>query len=160
MGFSAALLALTAVSAVSQIGKGYAQKAEANFNATLVEGKANLIDVQKDIENAQYNRLKGKVMGQSFAAMGASGVMPVGSPMAVLLDTETQINIDQAIGQLNLEQQKRYTQAEADSIRRQGKQAVYSGYSGAFSTMLKGAGEYAMYKGFNLDSGATKAGKG
>lgn len=168
MSFGAALFAMSAVQAVSQIGQGYAQKAESNYNATLYEGKAQQIGVQQDIENAQYERLKGQTMSKSMANIAKAGIMPTGSAMAVMLDTQTQINIDQAIGKYNLEQQKQYTLAEADAYRRQGKQAVYTGYSNAFSTMLSGASNYATYKGFgsnnktsfDLNSGATKAGSG
>lgn len=161
MGAGGALFALTAVQAVSQIGQGYAQKAEAKYNATLLEGKAGLIDVQKDIENAQYNRLKGQAMSTSMANVAKAGIMPTGSAAAVMIETQKQIAIDQAIGQFNLDQQKRYTLAEAEAIKRKGKQAVYSGFSNAFSTMLGGASQYAMYKGsINTNAGASRAGKG
>jgi hypothetical protein len=157
MSFGAALFAMSAVQAVSQVSQGYAQKAEAKLNATILEGKAGMIDVQKDIENNQYNRLKGQVAGKSMATVAKAGIMPQGSAMAVMADAQTQINIDQAIGQFNLEQQKRYTLAEADALKRQGKQAVYSGFSSAFSTMLSGGAAFAQYKGFNLNAGADKA---
>ena len=160
MGFGAALFTLTAMQAVSQIGQGYAQKEEAKYNATLLEGKAGLIDVEKGIENAQYERFKAKTLSTSMANVAASGIMPTGSSAAVMVETQKQIAIDQAIGQFNLEQQKRYTLEEAETVKRQGRQAVYSGYSNAFSTMLSGASSYAMYKGagsktsFDLSSGA------
>lgn len=160
MGFGGALFAMSAVQAVTQIGQGYAQKAEANYNATISEGQAKLIDVQKDIEFGQYQRLKGQAAGKSLVNIAAAGIEPTGSAMAVMLDAQTQINIDQAIGQFNLEQNKQYKIAEADSIRRQGKQAVYTGYSNAFSTILKGGADYATYRGgLDLSAGAKKAGK-
>ena len=162
MSFGGILLAMSAVQAVSQIGQGYAQKEEANFNATLMEGKANLIGVQQDVEYGQYQRLKGQYMAKSMANIAGSGIKPTGSAMAVMLDAQTQINIDQAIGQFNFEQEKAYTRAGADATRRQGRQAVYSGYSNAFSTMLSGASNYAMYNkktSFDLSAGAKKAGK-
>lgn len=162
MGFGAALFTLSAMQAVSQIGQGYAQKEEAKYNATLLEGKAGLIDVQKGIENAQYERLKGQTMSKSIASVAKSGIMPTGSAAAVMLDTQTQLNIDQAIGQFNLEQQKRYTLNEAETVKRQGRQAVYSGYSNAFSSILSGTANLAMYNkktSFDLSSGAKKGGK-
>lgn len=159
MSFGATLFAMAATQAVVQISAGKAQQAEANYNATLLEGKAGLIDIEKGIEYGQYERLKARTTSTSLANIAKAGIMPQGSAMAVMLDTQKQINIDQAIGQFNLEQQKRYTIAEADQVRRAGKQAVYTGYSNAFSTLLSGASNYAMYKGFNLSAGATKAGR-
>jgi hypothetical protein len=103
-------------------------------------------------------------MGKSMSNIAASGIAPKGSPMAVLLDSQTQINLDQAIGQFNLEQQKRYTLAEADQVKRQGAAAARSGYTNAFASMLQGASSYASYKGwgtssFDTSSGAKTAGK-
>lgn len=152
MGFGGVLLAMSAIQGISQIGQGYAQREESKLNATLLEGKAGMIDVQKGIENTQYERLKARTAGQTVANIAASGVTMSGSPMAVYLDTMTQINIDQAIGQFNLEQQKRYTKSEADAYRRQGKSQVSAGYTNAFSTMLQGASSYAMYKGYGAKS--------
>jgi hypothetical protein len=75
-----------------------------------------------------------------------------------MLDAQTQINIDQSIAKFNKEQEKSYTQSQADAYRRQGKQSVSSGYSNAFSTILSGASNYAMYKygktAFDTSSGA------
>jgi len=147
MGFGAALLALSAVSAVSQVREGYAQKAEAGINAKLIEGKAGLIDIQKNIQNEQYNRAKGQAASGAVAHTAGAGVMLSGSKLAIMLDTQKQIALDQAIGQFNFDQEKRYTMAQADAVRRGGSAAVRAGWSNAFSTALKGVSSYAMYKG-------------
>ncbi len=145
MPFSAALLAMSAVQAASQIGQGYAQKAESKYNATLLEGKANLIEAQSDITNAQYEKTKGKYLSASMVGIAKAGIMPNGSAAAVMLDTQTQIGIDQAISKVNYQQEKNYTLAQAGQQKRAGRQAVYSGYSNAFSTMLQAGSNYAMY---------------
>lgn len=142
------MLALSAVQAVSQIGQGYAEKAEANLNATIVEGKIGLIGVQKDIENEQYNRAKGQALSTGMAGAAAAGIKPTGSAMAVMLDTQRQMSLDQAIGQWNFDQEKQYVQSEADAIRRGGDAAVKAGWTNAFSTMLKAGYNYGTYKGF------------
>jgi hypothetical protein len=155
-----ALLALAAVQATSQIGQGYAQKAEAKFNASLLEGQAGMIQIQKDIENAQYQRLKAKTWSTSMTRVAGAGLQPTGSAAAAMIDAQTQISIDQAIGQFNFEQKKQYTLAEAEAMKRKGKQAVVAGYTNAFSTMLQGVSSYGESKGwFDTDAGAKKAGK-
>jgi hypothetical protein len=141
-------VAASAVSAISSIQQGEAANREAKINAALLEGKAGLIDVQKGIQYAQDTRGMGQAMGTTMANIAASGVQAKGSPMAVLLDQQTQMGIDRAIGQFNLEQSKRYTMAEADAQRRAGKQAVKSGYMNAFSSVLQGASNYGYYKGW------------
>ena len=145
MSAGGALFALSAAQAVSQISQGYAQNAEAKLNASLLQGKASLLDVQSGIEQGQYQRLKGQTMGKSVAAAAGMGVGFSGSPMAAMLNAQTQINIDQAIAKFNMDQQKAYTLAEADQVRRQGKAAVRAGYSSAFSTILSGASNYVKY---------------
>ena len=47
---------------------------------------------------------------------------------------------------------------KATMLKQQAQQDVYSGYSSAFSDVLSGATQAALYnkKSFNLDSGAKK----
>src|SRR5689334_18486080 len=106
MGVSGAMFALAAAQAVSQISQGYAQKAEAKYNATLLEGKANMIGAQEEIDSGRYDRMKGQYMSKSIANTAGAGIMPNGSALAVMLDTQTQINIDQAISKFNYEQDR------------------------------------------------------
>ena len=145
--FGAALLAMSAVQSISQIGQGYAQKSEANYNATIKENQASMIGLQSDIEQGQYQRMKGQYLSKSTAQIGAAGIAPEGSAAAVMLDTQAQIGIDQAIAKFNKTQEQNYALSEASAYKRAGKQAVYSGYSNAFSTMLQGVSNYAMYNG-------------
>ena len=142
MGFGGVMLALSAVQSVSQIGQGYAERGESKLNSTILEGQIGLVDIQKGIENEQYNRLKGKTLSTSYANLGASGIMPSGSALEVMLDTQKQINLDQAIGQFNYEQQKNYIRSQQGAIERKGKQAISTGYSNAFSTMLSSVSRY------------------
>ncbi len=139
-----ALFALAAVQAVSQIQQGYAQKEESKYNATVKEGQANMIDLQGQIQQGQYDREKAQFLSKSTAQIGAAGIAPQGSAAAVMLNAQTQIGIDQAIAKFNNNQAKNYTLQEAGAFRRQGKAAVYSGYSNAFSTMMQAGSSFAM----------------
>ena len=136
--WGAAVLALTAVQAISSIKQGYDQKEESRYNADLLQGKAELVDVQKGIEFTQYERLKQKTWGTSMANTAAMGIQASGSALAVMLEAQKQIMIDQTIGQFNLEMSKRYTQAEKSSVERAGSRAVRQGYSNAFTSILSG----------------------
>jgi hypothetical protein len=140
-----ALLALSAVKAISSVSEGYAQKKENEYNAGLLGYKAASIDVQKNIEYGQYERLKGTTWGTSMANVAKMGISPHGSALAVMLSAQKQIMIDQTIGQFNLEQEKRYTLAEADAQRRAGKRAVKKGYANAFSEILSGTYSFGTY---------------
>lgn len=146
MGFSGALFAVTAATAVSQISQGYAQKSEAKYNATLLEGKANLIDVQAGIEEGQITRQAGQTMSSSVATVAKQGTGLSGSALAVMLNTQRQFEIDKTISKFNYAQEKNYTLSQADAQRRAGKAAVRGGYTSAFSSLLQGASNYGMYK--------------
>jgi hypothetical protein len=147
MGTGGAIFALTAAQAVSQISQGYAEKAEANYNANIMQQQAGMIDIQKDIEYGQYQRLKGRTMSTSMANVAKAGIMPQGSAMAVMVNTQAQIAIDQAIGQYNFNMEKNYKMAEADAMRRRGKLSMQAGWSNGFTTALKGYAGYKMYTG-------------
>jgi hypothetical protein len=131
--------------AVQSINEGRVSKAQADYNAALMEGKAQWIDLEKATEAGQYERFKGKFIGKSMASMAGAGLMPSGSPMAVLVDSLTQINIDKAIGQFNLEQQKRYDINAADMSRIQGQNAMSQANTNAFTSMLKGGYQASSY---------------
>lgn len=168
MGFGGAMFATAGAQAVGQIAGGYSQKSEADANATIVENnarynaeilqeQANTIDASSNIEQGQYTRLKGQYLAKTTAAVAKQGVAFQGSAMAVALNTQTQISIDQAIAKFNSDtsknqtiaasnQQSRDAQAQADALRRSGSQAVASGYSGAFSSLLQGGTSYLGYK--------------
>ena len=169
MGIGGALFAVSAAQAVGQISQGYAQSAEADYNATvsrnageyngaLLDDKGRLIDVQSSIDQGQYTRSGGRLAAQSTATIAKQGTGIEGSALAVMIRNETELNIDKAISKLNFDTDKNYTAAEAsqarrqgnlqaDSYKRAGKAAVTNGYTGAFSSLLQGASNYAMYKG-------------
>jgi hypothetical protein len=151
---------MSALSAINSIYQGRAMKEEAKLNAAIYEGQAIAIDIQKGIEKEQYQRLKGQVMGKSMATMAAQGIMPSGSAMAVLLDTQKQIEIDQAIGQFNLEQSKRFTMAQSDAYKRKAKYVSQDARSTALSQLMGGAFNYGLYSGkIDLTQGAKGGGK-
>lgn len=145
MSFAGALFALTAAQAVSQISQGYAQKAESNYNASVFDAKADLIGAQQEIDNARYQRAGGQYMGRAVSVAAKQGVGLQGSVLAVMRRAQTQIMIDQSISNFNYEQDKRYAKASAESLRREGKAQVNRGYTNAFSTLLSGASDYALY---------------
>jgi len=160
MSFGGLILAMAGVQAVTQIAQSRAVKSEANYNASLYDNQAKLIDQQKSIEYGQYQRFKGDTMSKQTAKIAGMGIGLGGSAMAVMLDAQTQINIDQAIGQFNLEQEKQYAKNTAGAYRRAGKRAVSDGYTNAFSSLLTGASNYALYRGgLDLNQGAKGAGK-
>jgi hypothetical protein len=93
--------------------------------------------------------------GTVSARTAKAGLDLSGSPMAVMIDNLTQMELDKSIGNYNLEVQKRYALSTADAYKRQGKAAMTSAMSNAFSTVLKGGFDYGMKSGMFGGTGTT-----
>ena len=171
------LVGMGVAQAATQVMDGMAAKTEADYNASIalsesrynaaiLHQKAGMIEDQKKLQAAQDNRAIRMVMGRTTAVTAAKGIQLSGSPMAIMIDTRTQLEMDKLIGQYNLDVQKygvisqaesvtRAGQTRAASYRRAGKTARTAGYVGALSTLY----QTAAYTSF--DTGKTaKKGKG
>ena len=150
---TAAIVGLGLITAGAQLGQGEAAareaKYEGEYNATVYEQQAGMIDEQKKLEASQYDRAIRRARSTAISRTAGAGLELGGSPVAVMIDTETQLLLDQAIGQYNLEVRKTGALSSARYSRYSGKQgaraAKAAGYSNAFSTMLStGFTAYSM----------------
>ena len=146
MGFSGALLAMSAVKGITAIGQGFAQSAEDKYNAQIATNQASAIGVQGNIEQGQITAKGGRMMATSNAVAGAAGLEPTGSVAAVELHNQTQIEIDKAIATYNTQMGIYSATDRAKAKRQQASQDTASGFTNAFSDILTGASDYAMYK--------------
>jgi len=149
MGIETAVIvgALGAATATSQImasrqqAKGIKQQAE--YNAQVYEQQAGMIEQKKKLEDYQANRQLAKMRGAVTARTAKAGFELGGSPLAILIDNETQMRFDNAINQYNLDIQKNYALSGANFYRTEGKNkarlARMQGYTNAFSTLLSTA---------------------
>jgi len=159
MGLGGVMLAVSAVQGITAIGQGNAKSAEDKYNATLSTLQAQQAQVQGDITQGQYVRKAGQLLSTQTATAGAAGIEPTGSIAAVMLDSQTQINTDMAIAKYNTQMNINYANNAASMQKRQAAMDVNSGYSNAFSDILTGTTNYAMYKyggknALNLSGGA------
>lgn len=158
--FGGAMIAQGIFDAAVAIEQGRIAKAQADYNASILEGQARWNEFQADIEARQFNRTIGKVLGQGVAATAGAGLKFSGSPMAVMIDTVTQIKKDKAISLANIERERMYNVNAAQMTRIEGKNATRQATVNAFSSMLGAGSKYALYRGtINTSQGATKAGK-
>ena len=145
MGFSGAMLALSAVKGIASIGQGYAQSGEDKYNASLFDQQAGLLKIQGDITQGQYRREASDLLSTQTADIAAKGLEPSGSAAAVMLDSQTQIETDMAIARFNTQMGVNRAGSQATLLRDKAKQSIYSGYSSAFTDMLSGASDYYLY---------------
>lgn len=155
MSMGGAMFAVSAAQAVNQISAGYAQKAENNANASIIESNAGLLDTASEVEQGRYVRQGGQYESQATAIIGKQGIMPEGSAMAAMVSAEKNIRIDAAIAKFNVKTQQNAMYTQAAQQRNAGKAAVRSGYAQGFSSLLSGAskfGLYSMKQGSGFDS--------
>lgn len=159
IGSSSIMLAGQAFQAGTSILGGMTQarsiQSQAGYNASVYEQQAEMVKAQKKITNYQFNRLAGKTMGDIVAKTAGKGLQLSGSPMAVLADVETQIGIDRAIANYNLDIERNYALSGAAYYRQQGETnaglARMGGFTNAFSTMLSAGSGFG--KGAGVSSG-------
>ena len=122
---------MLAVSAGAAIYSGYQEGAEAdrnaeavlsesNYNAGIYEQQAGMIEQQKNLKIAQDKRQIRFVQGETVAMTAHKGIELSGSPLAILVDSSTQMNMDMAINAYNYDMDKYAALSQADSIRRKG----------------------------------------
>jgi hypothetical protein len=141
---SALLLAAGTTSAGMSVAGGMAQakssKNQAAYTAEVYEQQAEMIKEQKKIQNIQFLRQSAAARGSIVARTAGKGMLLSGSPLAILIDTESQMQFDKAIADYNLDINKNFAKSAANNARISGaadaRLARFTGFSNAFSTML------------------------
>lgn len=140
----ATMIAGGAMSAYSQV-KGASMQAkaiqqQADYNAQIYEQQGQMILEKKKVQDYQFNREAARVRGAIVAKTAGKGFQMSGSPLAILIDNETQMQFDKAVEDYNLDVERNFASSAATATRQTGvnqaRLAKYTGYSNAFSTML------------------------
>lgn len=146
------MLAGKSFQATSQIlggqSKAKAIKREGEYNAQVYEQQAEMVVQKKKILEYQFNRQAGAMRGSMVAQTAGKGLALSGSPLAILIDNETQMQLDKNISDYNLDIERNYALSGANYYREsadsKARLAKYTGYSNAFSTILSGGAELAL----------------
>jgi len=167
---TAMMVGLGAVQAGTQIAGGFMAKREAEHNANAIQSEAEynagvyrqqagMIEQQKQNKRIQDERMMRFAFGKTVATAAAKGLQLSGSPLAILVDTMTQLGFDKAITQYNYDVEKTAVLSQAESVsrrgaslaaryRREGDTAMFAGITGGLTTLM-GTAAYAslrMYK--------------
>ena len=153
LGTTATLLAVGAgVTAGTSIMAGNSQakniQKQASYNAEIYDQQAEMIKQKKKVADHQYSRQAGAIRGSIISQTAGKGLMLSGSPMAILIDNESEMLFDKAIQDYNTEVEYNYAKSGAAYTRETGAQqsrlARFSGYSNAFSTLLNAGANIGM----------------
>ena len=170
MGVMAAItLGLGVASGLGQMAAGQAAGKAANrdaqYNASIKSQQAGMIADQQSLLAAQDARKLRFAMGKHTATTAGKGLEMTGSPMAIAIDTATQMNMDASIGQYNLEIDKRMALMEAESLKRGGRMAerrmTREGAVKGLTTMFSAVASSSIFapKGASIGAGSIKATK-
>jgi type II secretory pathway pseudopilin PulG len=151
----AALSATSSIMGANQQAKSIKQQTE--FNAKVYEQQAEMVSEKKRISDYQFLRQSANARGTITSRTAGKGLLMGGSPLAILADTESNMQFDKAIADYNLDVEKNYALSGASYQRQTGaaqsRLAKYTGYSNAFSTLLSTGTQLGI---MNMDYGATK----
>lgn len=147
---TAALIGLGAATATTQVMSSRQQskalERQGDYNAQVYEQQAEMIKQQQKIQDYQYTREAARLRGAQKARTAGAGLLLSGSPLAMMVDSDTQLRLDKAIGDYNMNIQQNYAKSGANYYRtsasEQAKLARTQGYGNAFATMLQ-TGAYA-----------------
>lgn len=147
-----AVVAGGAFSAYSQAKAGTQQASsliqQGNYNAEVYDQQAEMVLEKKKLSEYQSNRARAKVRGAVVSRTAGAGFMFGGSPMAIAIDNETQMLLDQAVGDYNLDVEANYLKSASVASRYQGQQqaklARSTGFTNAFSTLLNVGTTFGM----------------
>ena len=143
MGVLGAITAVSGlVSATSSIAGGIAEKNAAERNAKIYDAQAANIQSQKNIVAGQYRNKQAALKGEAVASAAHAGVKVSGSVAQSILQSITQLQIEQSYEQYNLDVQRQKALDEAAFQRQKGRQALMSGFMNAGVTALNSASYY------------------
>lgn len=126
----------------AKAGKAYADSMtrQAEYNAQIYENQAAMIQSRKKIEDYQYKRAAKKLRSTVVSKTAGKGLQLTGSPLAIMIDNESQLLFDQAISEYNLDVQANYARSAAANTRyvaqENARYAKSAGNSNAFSSIL------------------------
>lgn len=137
---AASAAASAVVGTVGAISTGISQNQAAKYNAQVAQNNADAATQAANFETEAERRRQMRLFGAQRAAYGKAGVTMEGTPLDVVGDTAAEGELDALAilyqGQLGYNR----GQSEASLQRYAGRSALTSGYIGAGSSILKGAG--------------------
>lgn len=139
-----ALIALTAVTAgVSAMGAMSAANAEANaakYNASIAERNAQIAKNKGIADEAAKRRETRRMLGKQRAAIGASGLQAVGTPLLALEETAALGELDALTIRDNANKDQTSYKMDANLSRMRAKSAKRAGTLRAAGALLGGVG--------------------
>jgi len=143
----------TAMTVMGQRAQAKQESKIADYNAMLAKNEAKEAEKAGRAEMEMHRRRANQILSSQKAAFGKQGTAMEGSPLMVLADTESQLNLENATIKRNaVLGQNRYTQ-QSNIFGMQSKGAKQAGRYAAAGSLLMGASQTV---GTGYDTGLLK----
>lgn len=129
------------VQGVGGVLQGRQETALGDYNAKILEERAVAERQSFALLEEQKKRITKSQIGSQVALYAGSGIKMSGSPTAVILDSETNANLDLAIERYNSDVRARGFENQAAVTRYEASQKSARSYAGAAKTFLTTAAD-------------------
>lgn len=121
---------------------GMADRRSAEYNAAIMEQKAELSRQASERETEMMHDQGRRLKAEQVAAYGKSGaVLTSGTPLSVLAEQSAKMERDVLEQRRNRMIEQQQLKSQAEMLRYQGKMASRAGLFGATSSLLGGAAQ-------------------
>ena len=135
MSFGLSLLSM-GMQMYGQVQQGKQQQQMFEYNAAVNRQQADMIKQSGALKVEQMRRSKSRMASSQVAAYAKAGVRMTGSPLQVVADTATELEMDIMIEDYNTRIGVINAQNQSDLNIMRGSQAMSSAYIGAGTTLL------------------------
>jgi hypothetical protein len=160
MSFTGLMLAGTALQMHGQLQQGKQEQQMFEYNAAINRQRSELVRQAGNLKIQQMQRERKSFGKKQTALYAKAGVALTGSPLQVLSDTASQLELDILVEDYNtrLEIMNQNSEAQMNSLR--GNMAVNASRTAAFSTLLTALPSFVKSGNLGSVRGGTNLGGG
>lgn len=137
------------LSAFGSYAAGQAQQGAADYNAKLLQQRAQMVEQASRSETTRAHKEARKLKGAQQAGFAKSGAMITsGTPLMVLAEQAGDMEKDILEQRRNRMIEAQGLRSQAEMLKIQGKQASAAGKLGAVTSLLGAGGQAGMSLGF------------
>lgn len=129
------------LSAIGGIYSGYLSKQVAEHNAKVAEAQAELVQANIGVRNYISKKKIKELTGTQRAAYSKAGVKLTGSPIDVMVDSQSNMELETSLANINDQMTASGYQSEAMLYKAKGLASVATGWANASRSLLSTAGD-------------------
>lgn len=140
-GVGTGIIASGVISSLTEIATGFINAARTKqtyeFNAAMQALQGRMIRLQADVEIKNIRKKAQTLFSAQRAGYARAGFAMEGSPVAVMLASQKEMELDIIYSQISADYEVGLTRTQADIYKMRGKSAEIDAWTGAGTTILK-----------------------